>query len=77
MLYGDVVGINSKAIFKLANNSRQDLLAVLHQALDTFFRATFSDIINEIVTGQCVKATLYPLLEDQLEVFAKRVKYCM
>ena len=63
MLDVNVAGINSQAVFKLAKS--QD------NPGDTFFAATCSHVVNELVTGHSAKATLYPLLG---EGFEKRVK---
>ena len=44
---------------------------------DTFFVATPVHVVSELVTGNSAKATLYPLLGDQVQLLEKRVKYRM
>ena len=58
MLDVDVAVVNSQAVFKLAKNS--------NQPSRNFFAATYSYLNKELVTGQSAKATLYPLLRDQV-----------
>ena len=63
MLEVDVAGINSQAVFKLANNSRQSRRHFLS-----------SYMYKELVTGHSAKATFYPLPGYQVEVLEKASK---
>ena len=44
---------------------------------DTFFVATCSHVVKELVTGHSAKVTLYPLLGYQVEVLENQEKYGM
>ena len=70
MLQVYVAGINSHTVFKLAKTTPDN-------PKDTFFAATSSHIVNELVTGHSAKATLYPMLGAGVKVLEKRVKFYM